>query len=127
MEQGTRLFNRSHEWIEAVGENLYRLGISDYAQHSMGDIVFVDLPSEDDDVVAGEAFAECESVKAVSEIFSPINGTVVAVNEALDDNPAAVNEDPYEAWLVEVESDEAVEEAELLTEDDYEAYIQTLD
>lgn len=127
MEQGTRRFNRSHEWIEALGEGRYRIGISDYAQESMGDVVFVDLPDEGDDLVAGESFAEAESVKAVSEIFSPVNGVVAAVNEELDDNPAALNEGPYEAWLVEAEEAELVDEDALLTEDDYLAYVATLD
>lgn len=127
METGSRRFNRSHEWIEALGEKRYRIGISDYAQESMGDIVFVDLPDEGDALRAGESFAEAESVKAVSEIFSPVNGVVAAVNEALDDNPAAVNESPYEAWMVEAEEAELAAEDGLMTEEEYLAYVAELD
>ena len=127
METGSRRFNRSHEWIEALGDKRYRIGISDYAQETMGDVVFVDLPDEGDELRAGESFAEAESVKAVSEIFSPVNGIGAAVNEELDDNPAAVNESPYEAWLVEAEDSELAAENGLMTEEEYLAYVAELD
>ena len=124
MEKGTRLFNESHEWLEALGDDRYRIGISDYAQDSMGDVVFVDLPDEDDELSIGDSFAEAESVKAVSEIFSPVDGVVVAVNDELDDNPAALNEAPYDAWMVEVKAT-AVKD-DLMTEEAYLEFVKTL-
>lgn len=126
MTDGTRKFTRSHEWIEAMGDGRYRIGISDYAQHAMGDVVFVDLPQPDDTVRVGDALAECESVKAVSEIYSPLDGVVTAVNEALDDDPAQVNTAPYDAWLVEVTADGAPDENAWMSEADYDRYLETL-
>lgn len=96
-------YTKSHEWVrEEEGE--YVVGLTDYAQSALGDIVFINLPEEGDDVVAGEPFSDVESVKAVSDVFSPVTGTVAAVNEDLLDNPALVNEDPYEAWMIRVKS-----------------------
>lgn len=96
-------YTKSHEWVrEEEGE--YVVGLTDYAQSALGDIVFINLPEEGDDVVAGETFSDVESVKAVSDVFSPVTGTVAAVNEDLLDNPALVNEDPYEAWMIRVKS-----------------------
>lgn len=92
-------YTKSHEWVrEEEGE--YVIGLTDYAQSALGDIVFINLPEEGDDVVAGETFSDVESVKAVSDVFSPVTGTVAAINEDLLDNPALVNEDPYEAWMI---------------------------
>ena len=96
-------YTKSHEWVrEEEGE--YVVGLTDYAQSALGDIVFINLPEEGDDVVAGEPFSDVESVKAVSDVYSPLTGTVAAVNEDLLDNPALVNEDPYEAWMIRVKS-----------------------
>lgn len=96
-------YTKSHEWVrEEEGE--YVIGLTDYAQSALGDIVFINLPEEGDDVVAGEAFSDVESVKAVSDVFSPVTGTVAAINEDLLDNPALVNEDPYEAWMIRVKN-----------------------
>ncbi len=96
-------YTKSHEWVrEEEGE--YVVGLTDYAQSALGDIVFINLPEEGDDVVAGETFSDVESVKAVSDVFSPVTGTVAAVNEDLLDNPALVNEDPYEAWMIRVKN-----------------------
>ncbi len=96
-------YTKSHEWVrEEDGE--YVIGLTDYAQSALGDIVFINLPEEGDDVVAGETFSDVESVKAVSDVFSPVTGTVAAVNEDLLDNPALVNEDPYEAWMIRVKN-----------------------
>ena len=96
-------YTKSHEWVREE-EGQYVIGLTDYAQSALGDIVFINLPEEGDDVVAGETFADVESVKAVSDVFSPVTGTVAAVNEELLDNPALVNEDPYEAWMIRVEN-----------------------
>ncbi len=96
-------YTKSHEWVREE-EGQYVIGLTDYAQSALGDIVFINLPEEGDDVVAGETFSDVESVKAVSDVFSPVTGTVAAVNEELLDNPALVNEDPYEAWMIRVEN-----------------------
>ncbi len=110
-------YTKSHEWIKEE-DGLHVIGLSDYAQEALGDIVFVNLPEEGDTVTAGDSFADVESVKAVSDVFSPVTGTVAAVNEALLDNPALVNEDPYGAWLIKVS--DVTETEELLDAAAYE-------
>ena len=108
----------SHEWIK--NENgLAVIGLTDFAQSSLGDIVFIELPQEGDAVTMGESFADVESVKAVSGVFSPVSGTVAAVNGALMDNPALLNEDPYGAWLIRVEN--VTDTVETLSAAEYEA------
>ncbi|ERI06061.1 glycine cleavage system protein GcvH [Atopobium sp. oral taxon 810] len=102
-------YTKSHEWIEKNGD-IYTIGLTDFAQDSLGDIVFVNLPEEGDDVTAGEPFADIESVKAVSDVFSPVTGIVAAVNEELADSPELVNEDPYGSWLIKVEEVSDIEE-----------------
>ena len=94
-------YTKSHEWVKEE-DGLYVIGLSDFAQNALGDLVFVNLPEEGDDVTAGDAFADVESVKAVSDIFSPVSGTVAEVTEELLDAPETINEDPYGAWLVKV-------------------------
>lgn len=94
-------YSKSHEWVKEE-DGVYTIGLTDYAQSALGDIVFINLPEEGDSVTAGESFSDVESVKAVSDVFSPVSGTVAAVNEDLLDNPALVNEAPYEAWLIKV-------------------------
>ena len=96
-------YSKSHEWIELLPDGAARVGITDYAQHQLGDIVFVNLPAEGDPVTAGGRLADVESVKAVSDIFSPVAGTVRSVNEELDGAPEAINQKPYEAWICEIE------------------------
>ena len=113
------LYAKSHEWVRKDG-GTYVIGLSDFAQDELGDIVFVNLPQEGDSVSVGEAFSDVESVKAVSDVLSPISGTVVAVNEELLDDPAKVNADPYGAWFVKVEN--VTEEEELLDAAAYEAH-----
>lgn len=95
-------YAQSHEWADING-NVAKVGISDFAQSELGDLVFVELPAVGDEVVCGQAFANVESVKAVSEVFSPISGKVIAVNEELLDAPELINEKPYDAWFIEVE------------------------
>lgn len=111
---------KSHEWVKEEGDVIV-IGISDYAQDALGDIVFVNLPEEGDDVSIGDAFADVESVKAVSDIFSPVDGTVKEVNEELVDNPALINEAPYDAWLIKVEN--VSEKEETMDADAYENFI----
>lgn len=91
----------SHEWVSEE-DGIYTIGITDFAQDSLGDLVFINLPQVGDDVEAGEAFCDVESVKAVSDVFSPVTGTVTEVNEKLIDAPELVNEDPYGAWFIRV-------------------------
>ncbi len=111
---------KSHEWVKEEGDVIV-VGISDYAQDALGDIVFVNLPEEGDDVSIGDAFADVESVKAVSDIFSPVEGTVKEVNEELVDNPALINEAPYDAWLIKVEN--VSEKEDTMDADAYEKFI----
>ena len=101
------LYSESHEWVK-VEDGLAVIGVSDYAQAEMGDITYVDLPSEGDEFEAGEEFGALESVKASSELYSPVSGTVEAVNEELEASPEKVNEDAYAAWIIKVRmSDES--------------------
>lgn len=117
-------YSRSHEWIRTE-DGVAVVGISDYAQHALGDVVFVNLPEVGDDVTAGEPFGDIESVKAVSDLVSPVSGVVCAVNEDLLDAPELVNQDPYGAWIIKVES--VSEEDELLSAEDYEAFCAECD
>jgi glycine cleavage system H protein len=95
-------YSESHEYVRVEGEYGY-VGITDYAQNALGNVVYVDLPEVDDEVEAGEEFGAVESVKAASDLISPVSGTVVEVNEALDDQPELINQDAYENWIVKVE------------------------
>ena len=107
-------YAKTHEWVREE-EGLAVIGLTDYAQDALGDIVFVNLPMEGDEVKAGESFADVESVKAVSDVYAPVSGTVAEVNEELLDNPALINEDPYGAWFIkvrEVRYDEELLDAE---------------
>lgn len=105
----------SHEWVLVEGSKA-KVGISDYAQHALGDVVYISLPEVGDDVTADESFADVESVKAASEVFSPVTGTVTAINDALDADAGLLNQDPYANWIIEVEftelSDKLVDAAE---------------
>ena len=111
-------YAKTHEWLKEE-DGLFTVGLTDYAQNALGDIVFVNLPQEGDLVTAGEAFGDVESVKAVSDVVSPVTGVVKAVNETLLDDPAQVNSDPYGAWLIQVE--EVTGTDELLDAAGYEA------
>ena len=113
-------YSKSHEWVK-VEDGVTVVGISDFAQNALGDVVFVNLPAEGDSVTAGDAFGDVESVKAVSDLVSPVTGTVCAVNEELLDDPAQVNEAPYEAWLIKVEN--VTDTEELLDAEGYEAVV----
>ena len=112
-------YTKSHEWL-LVEDGVATVGLTDFAQDALGDIVFVNLPQPGDQVSAGEALGDVESVKAVSDVLSPVSGVVAEVNEELLDNPALVNEDPYGAWLVKVE--QLTGEEELLDAAAYEAH-----
>ena len=95
-------YSESHEFVRVDGNYGY-IGITDYAQHALGNVVYVDMPDVDDDVSAGEEFGAVESVKAASDLISPVSGTVVEVNEALDDQPELINQDAFENWIIKVE------------------------
>ena len=95
-------YSESHEYVRVEG-NIGYVGITDYAQNALGNIVYVDMPEEDDEVSAGEEFGAVESVKAASDLISPVSGTVVEVNSALDDEPELLNKEPYENWIIKVE------------------------
>lgn len=113
------LYTKSHEWVRLDGDAA-EIGLSDFAQTSLGDLVFVNMPQVGDTVNVGEPFADVESVKAVSDVFCPVTGTVTAVNEALLDAPELINQSPYEAWFIKVADITAKEE--LLTAEQYEAF-----
>ena len=120
-------YSREDEWARAEGERV-RIGISDYAQQQLGDIVFVELPEVGATIAAGDSFGVVESVKAVSDLFAPIGGTVTAVNEALTDAPEQVNEAPYgDGWMIEVEPSESSELDGLLDAEGYAAYVAERD
>jgi glycine cleavage system H protein len=112
-------YTNTHEWVKVENGFAY-IGITDYAQESLGEIVFVELPEEDDSVEAGIEFSAIESVKAASDILSPITGIVVVVNDDLEDSPELINEDPYENWIVKVEMEDASELNKLLSAEEYE-------
>ena len=115
------LYTKSHEWVLFTEDGCARIGLTDYAQSSLGDLVFVNLPQEGDNLTKEEAFADVESVKAVSDVFSPVTGVVSKVNEALMDAPEMINQSPYEAWLIE--ASDISEKEELLSADDYEKVV----
>jgi len=96
-------YSKTHEWVDMSDDNTAFIGIDDFAQSEMGDIVFINLPDVGDTVEAGEVFGDVESVKAVSDLISPVSGKVIEVNEELLDNPGLINEEPYEAWMIKVE------------------------
>ena len=117
---GDLKFLKSHEWARVEDNGQVTVGISDHAQGLLGDLVYVELPSVGDTVTAGAAVAVVESVKAASDVYSPISGKVVAVNEALSDKPEAINEDAYgDGWILVVQPDSLDEVNELLAPDDY--------
>ncbi|KAB1187741.1 MULTISPECIES: glycine cleavage system protein GcvH [Haloferax] len=114
-----RKYLESHEWTTTDGDTV-RVGISDFAQDELGDVVFVELPAEGDEVAAGDEFGVVESIKAVSDLYAPISGTVAAVNEDLFDAPELVNDDPYgDGWMLELEPSDTDEFDDLLSPEEY--------
>ena len=114
-------YSESHEYVKVDGDFGF-IGISDYAQHALGNVVYVDMPDVDDEVEAGEDFGAVESVKAASDLISPVSGTVVEVNEALDDQPELLNQDAYENWIIKVELSDKTELDNLMDAQAYEAF-----
>ena len=118
------MYTISHEWVKTVDETTVVVGLTDYAQDALGDLVFVNLPEPGDDVTAGEAFGDVESVKAVSDVLSPVTGQVEEINEELLDSPESVNQSPYDAWFIKIKDVSGKEE--LMDGEAYEAYLETL-
>lgn len=116
------LYSKSHEWVKEEGDGVL-IGLTDYAQSELGDLVFVNLPEEGDELSVGESFADVESVKAVSDIYAPVAGIVSQVNEEILDAPEMINESPYEAWLVKVT--EVSEREALMSAEEYEAFVES--
>ena len=114
------MYSKSHEWVKEEGD-LYVIGITDFAQSELGDLVFVNLPEVDDEVTVEEAFADVESVKAVSDVLSPVSGVVAEINEELLDAPQMINEAPYDAWFIKVA--DVTDKEELLRAEEYEAVV----
>ena len=114
-------YSESHEYVRIEGEYGF-IGITDYAQHALGNVVYVDMPEVDDEVEAGEEFGAVESVKAASDLISPVSGTVVGVNEALDDQPELLNQDAYENWIIKVQLSDKAELDKLMDAQAYEQF-----
>ena len=112
-------YSKSHEWVRPLQDGTVEIGLTDYAQEALGDLVFVNLPQPGDSVTAGETFADVESVKAVSDVYSPVTGEVTEINEALLDSPQSINQAPYEAWFIRVKDVTAT--VELMDADAYAA------
>jgi glycine cleavage system H protein len=116
-------YDREHEWVRMEGD-VAVIGITDFAQEKLDNVVYVDLPATGDTLAAGDSFGEVESVKSVSELFSPVSGEIVEVNAVLDDTPETINEDPYgDDWMIKVAVSDAAELDGLMSADEYEAYL----
>lgn len=116
-------YSKEHEWVKIEG-NRATIGITDYAQDSLGDIVFLELPEVGDDLAADDTFGVVESVKAASDLYSPLTGKVVEINEDLLDSPENINEDPYNAWMIVLELTDPAEESKLLTKEQYQEFLE---
>lgn len=114
-------YSKSHEWVKTENDTVV-IGLTDYAQSELGDLVFVNLPEEGDTVNTGESFGDVESVKAVSDVYSPVTGTVSEINEDLLDSPESINSDPYGAWFIKVS--DITETEDLLSAEEYEDFIK---
>ncbi|WFA07612.1 glycine cleavage system protein GcvH [Tissierella sp. Yu-01] len=115
-------YSNDHEWVKVEGDEAY-IGISDYAQEHLGDIVYVELPEVDDELEKEDAFSAVESVKAAADVYLPVGGKVVAVNEALEDDPALLNSDPYENWIIKIQLADKAELEDLMSSEDYEKFL----
>ncbi len=115
-------YTKDHEWLKMIDDTTGLVGITDFAQSELGDLVFINLPQEGDEVTAEESFCDVESVKAVSDVMSPVTGVVAEVNTELEDEPQKLNEEPYEAWIAKIENITAF--GDLMDAADYEAFVQ---
>ena len=116
-------YSESHEFVRVEGDFGF-VGITDYAQNALGNVVYVDMPEVDDEVAAGEEFGAVESVKAASDLYSPVSGTVVEINEALEDEPELINQDAFENWIIKVELSDKGELDNLMNAADYAAFCE---
>lgn len=116
-------YTKSHEWVKFEDDTTAVIGLTDYAQGELGSLVFVNLPEEEDEVTVGEAFADVESVKAVSDVYSPVTGVVAEVNEELMDEPEKINTAPYEAWFVKVK--DITDKEEFMSAEEYTAFVES--
>lgn len=116
-------YSQTHEYITVDG-NIGYVGISDYAQHALGNVVYVDMPDEGDEIEAGEDFGAVESVKAASDLMAPVSGTVLEANEKLADNPRLINEDPMANWIIKVELSDPSQLDDLMDEEAYKAHCE---
>lgn len=119
----TLKYSKTHEWVREMDDGIVEIGITDFAQSELGSLVFVNLPEEGDEVESGEAFGDVESVKAVSDVISPVSGVVVEVNEVLLDHPEMINDSPYEVWMIRVS--DITDEDELLDAEAYDLFCET--
>ena len=120
-------YTKEHLWIKAEGDDAI-IGITDYGQHQLGDVVYVELPQVDSEVESGDKVASVESVKAAIDIFSPLTGRIISINEDLKEDPSLVNIDPYgEGWIYEIKMSDTSELEDLMTADDYRAYIEEIE
>ncbi|MFC2661871.1 MAG: glycine cleavage system protein GcvH [Eubacterium sp.] len=117
-------YSKSHEWVRIDGDTAY-IGITDHAQESLGDLVFVNLPEVDDEITTGDPFGDVESVKAVSDLLAPVDGVVAEVNEELLDAPEKINEEPYDSWMIKIT--EIGDTDDLLDADEYERFVEEED
>ena len=115
-------YSKDHEWVKTIDESTVLVGITDFAQSELGDLVFINLPQEGDEVTADESFCDVESVKAVSDVMSPCTGVIAEVNAELEDEPQLLNEDPYGAWIAKIKDISSF--GELMSADEYEAFVQ---
>ena len=123
MEPVELKYAKEHEWVRVEGDTAV-IGVSEFAQEQLGEVVYVDMPSQGDSVSAGETFGEIESVKSVSELYSPVSGEIVAVNEALSDTPEVVNSSPLgEGWMIKVRMSDPAQLDELMSAEEYEAFV----
>lgn len=115
-------YSEDHEWIKVEGDEAY-IGITDFAQNQLGDIVYVELPEIDDEIEKEEAFSAVESVKAASDVYMPVDGKVIEVNEELLDNPELINSDAFESWIIKIELTDKSQLDELMSSEEYEEFI----
>ncbi len=119
-------YSKEHEWVRSESDSVVVMGITEFAQDSLGDVVFVEIPDEDAELTQGEKMGEIESVKAVSDLYSPVSGKVIKRNESLIDNPELVNEGPFEqGWMLKVEIKDASELDNLLSAEDYNSFLKS--
>lgn len=118
-----RKYSKEHEWVVVDGDTAV-IGITDFAQNQLGEVVYVDLPGAGDSITSGDTFGEIESVKSVSELYAPVSGEITEVNEALSDSPETVNADPHgDGWMVKVTLDDTTSVDELMSADEYDAFV----